>query len=44
MTGHCADGTYPWWHPSRPSPELLAALGDGWLPPRRHALDAGCGS
>jgi SAM-dependent methyltransferase len=43
MTDHYADGTCWWWHLSRPSPELLAALGDGWLPPRRRALDVGCG-
>jgi hypothetical protein len=30
MTDHYADGTCRWWHLSRPSPELLAALGDGW--------------
>lgn len=43
MTDHHADGTYTWWHLSRPSPEPLAALGDGWLPPSGRALDAGCG-
>jgi SAM-dependent methyltransferase len=43
MTDHYADGTYRWWHLSRPSPELLAALGDGWLPPGGRALDVGCG-
>ncbi len=43
MTDRYADGTYRWWHLSRPSPELLAALGDGWLPPRGRALDVGCG-
>ena len=30
MTDHYADGTCQWWHLSRPSPELIAALGDGW--------------
>ena len=29
---HYADGTYRWWHLSSPSPDLLAALDDGWLP------------
>jgi len=43
VTDHYADGTYRWWHLSRPSPELLAALGDGWLPSRGRALDVGCG-
>ena len=28
---------------SRPSPELVAALGDGWLRPSGRALDVGCG-
>ena len=43
MTDHYADGTCRWWHLSRPSPELIAALGDGWLPPRGRVLDVGCG-
>jgi SAM-dependent methyltransferase len=43
MAGHYADGTHLWWHLSRPSPELLAALGNGWLPARGRALDVGCG-
>jgi SAM-dependent methyltransferase len=43
MTDHYADGTCQWWHLSRPSPELIAALGDGWLPPRGRVLDVGCG-
>jgi SAM-dependent methyltransferase len=43
MADHYADGTYRWWHLSRPSPELLAALGDGWLRPGGRALDVGCG-
>jgi len=43
MTDHYADGTYRWWHLSRPSPELVAALGDGWLRPAGRALDVGCG-
>jgi SAM-dependent methyltransferase len=42
MADHYADGTYLWWHLSRPSPELVAALGDGWLP-RGRGLDVGCG-
>ena len=37
MTDHYADGTCQWWHLSRPSPELLAALGDGWLAPTERA-------
>jgi hypothetical protein len=32
--------TYRWRHLSRPSPELLAALGDGWLPSRGRAYGA----
>ncbi|MGD0245571.1 MAG: hypothetical protein ABSB59_35335 [Streptosporangiaceae bacterium] len=31
-TDHYADGTCRWWHLSQPPPELVAALGDGWLP------------
>jgi SAM-dependent methyltransferase len=42
MAEHYANGTYLWWHLSRPSPELVAALGDGWLP-RGRGLDVGCG-
>lgn len=40
---HYADGTYLWWHLSEPSPELLDALGDGWLASSGVALDVGCG-
>jgi 2-polyprenyl-3-methyl-5-hydroxy-6-metoxy-1,4-benzoquinol methylase len=29
MADHYADGTYLWWHLSRTSLELAAALGDG---------------
>jgi SAM-dependent methyltransferase len=43
VTDHYADGTYGWWHLSGPSPELLHALTDGWLPAPGHALDVGCG-
>lgn len=43
MTDHYADGTYRWWHLSGPSPELLAALADGWLPSSGRVLDVGCG-
>ncbi|MBV9384212.1 MAG: class I SAM-dependent methyltransferase [Streptosporangiaceae bacterium] len=43
MADHYADGTCRWWHLSRPSPELIAALGDGWLPRGGRALDIGCG-
>jgi SAM-dependent methyltransferase len=43
MTDHYADGTCRWWHLSRPSPELIAALGDGWLSPSGGVLDVGCG-
>jgi SAM-dependent methyltransferase len=38
-----ADGTYRWWHLSGPSPELMQALADGWLPAPGRALDVGCG-
>ena len=41
MTDHYADGTYRWWHLSGPSPELLAALGDGWFASVRSASDEG---
>jgi SAM-dependent methyltransferase len=43
MADHYADGTYLWWHLSRPSPELAAALGEGWLPCGGRGLDVGCG-
>lgn len=43
MTDHYADGTYRWWHLSRPSPELRQALHDGWLPRTGRAVDVGCG-
>jgi SAM-dependent methyltransferase len=43
MTDQYADETCRWWHLSRPSPELIAALGDGWLSPRGRVLDVGCG-
>jgi SAM-dependent methyltransferase len=43
MADHYADGTYRWWHLSRPSPELVSALEDGWLPGRGRAVDVGCG-
>ena len=43
MTDHYADGTCRWWHLSGPSPELLQALADGWLPSSGRALDVGCG-
>jgi SAM-dependent methyltransferase len=49
------DGVYRWWHLTEPSPELLAAAGDGWLDgpasagsrasasTARAVLDVGCG-
>lgn len=40
---HYADGTFRWWHLSVPSPELLQALADGWLPASGRAIDVGCG-
>jgi SAM-dependent methyltransferase len=43
MADHYSDGTYRWWHLSRPSPELVSALEDGWLPGRGRAVDVGCG-
>jgi SAM-dependent methyltransferase len=43
VSDHYADGTCLWWHLSDPSPELLLALGDRWLPRRGRALDVGCG-
>lgn len=44
VADHYADGTYLWWHLSHPSPELAAALEDGWLPAKGRALDIGCGA
>ncbi len=43
MADHYADGTYQWWHLSRPAPELVSALEDGWLPGGGRVLDVGCG-
>jgi SAM-dependent methyltransferase len=43
VADHYSDGTYRWWHLSRPSPELVSALQDGWLPGGGRALDVGCG-
>jgi SAM-dependent methyltransferase len=43
VADHYADGSCSWWHLSRPPPELVSALGEGWLPGRGHALDVGCG-
>lgn len=43
VADHYADGTYRWWHLSQPSPELVSALGDGWLPGGGRVLDVGCG-
>jgi hypothetical protein len=37
------DGVYRWWHLSEPSPELLAAVSDGWLTGKGTAIDIGCG-
>ena len=42
-TDHYADGTCRWWHLSEPPPELVAALGDGWLPAGGRVIDVGCG-
>jgi SAM-dependent methyltransferase len=43
VSDHYADGTYRWWHLSRPPPELLRALAERWLPASGRALDIGCG-
>ena len=43
MADQYADGTFRWWHLSRPSPELIAAVNDGWLPSGARVLDIGCG-
>jgi SAM-dependent methyltransferase len=43
VADHYADGTYRWWHLSQPSPELIAALDDGWLPRTGRAVDLGSG-
>ena len=43
MADHYADGTYRWWHLSRPSPELVSVLDDGWLPRAGRAVDLGSG-
>jgi hypothetical protein len=41
VTDHYADGTYRWWHLSGPSPELLHALTDAWLPATGRILKPG---
>jgi SAM-dependent methyltransferase len=38
-----ATEVHRWWHYSRPSPELVAAVRDDWLGADGHALDLGCG-
>lgn len=43
MADPYADGTYRWWHLTRPSPELVAAKANGWLGKPGRVLDAGCG-
>lgn len=43
VTDPYVDGVYRWWHLTGPSPELLAARADGWLPDRGTVLDVGCG-
>ncbi|MGH9291524.1 MAG: class I SAM-dependent methyltransferase [Acidimicrobiales bacterium] len=43
IVDHYADGTFRFWHLSRPPPELMAALDESWLPRRGRALDVGCG-
>ena len=43
MADHYADETYRWWHLSRPSPELVSVLDDGWLPRAGRAVDLGSG-
>jgi SAM-dependent methyltransferase len=36
-------GEHRWWSLSRPSPELLDALDDGWFGDSGRVLDLGCG-
>jgi SAM-dependent methyltransferase len=36
-------GESRWWNLSRPSPELLESLGQGWIWPPGPAVDLGCG-
>jgi SAM-dependent methyltransferase len=43
VTDEYADDTYRWCHLSKPSPELLEALADGWFDPPARVLDLGCG-
>jgi SAM-dependent methyltransferase len=38
-----ATEVHRFWHLSRPSPELVAALDDRWIEPAGRALDLGCG-
>jgi SAM-dependent methyltransferase len=43
VTDEYASDTYRWWHLSQASPELLAALADGWIAAPGRVLDLGCG-
>jgi SAM-dependent methyltransferase len=43
VTDPYLDGVYRWWHLSAPSPELVAAIADGWLGEAGNTLDIGCG-
>lgn len=43
MSDDYASGTFRWWHLSKPSPELIAAEGEGWLGTPGTVVDFGCG-
>jgi SAM-dependent methyltransferase len=39
-----ASGAYRYWHASAPSPDLVAAVDEGWIRARSRVLDVGCGA
>lgn len=43
MTDPYDSGDCRWWHLSEPSPELAAAIADGWISPPGPIVDLGCG-
>lgn len=44
MTDEYASGEYRYWHSSVPSPDLVAAVEEGWIPIPGRVLDVGCGA
>jgi SAM-dependent methyltransferase len=44
LTDEYGSGEYRYWHLSTPSPELVEAVRDGWIPRTGRVLDVGCGA